>query len=143
MALTKLVKTIDINAPVTKVWDTVVKPESSKEWLSVTMPGSHMDGDYALGSEVFYKSADDSGVKGTVKELVLNETIYVEYFESYTKGVKDDSAEWVGSSDRYTFSENNGVTTLTQESSFPEQYMDDFNSMISKSLEKIKEIAEK
>src|SRR5260370_26748220 len=65
-------KTIEINAPASKVWDVLTNPEQTSEWAPEFAGGAefHIESDWKLGSPVLWKGQDGNViVEGNVTAL--------------------------------------------------------------------------
>jgi uncharacterized protein YndB with AHSA1/START domain len=68
-------KTIEINAPVSKVWDVLTSPEYTRKWAPEFSGGAelYIESDWKLGSPVLWKGQDGSViVEGNVTALEPN-----------------------------------------------------------------------
>lgn len=72
-------KTIQLNAPVVKVWDALINPAQIKEWLF----GTHVISDWKVGSSLLFTgtwNGTEYADKGTILKLThshfATETIY-------------------------------------------------------------------
>lgn len=103
-------KTIDINAPVTTVWDVLTKPEYTRKWIREFGVDGEIESDWEIGSEVLWK--DKSG-----KVLVTGNVTALEPYKRLRFTVHDAAEAFDGpQSDNdgitYTCKEHEGVTVL-------------------------------
>lgn len=102
-------ESIEINAPASKVWDALTKPEQIKQYFFDT--DTHTD--WKPGSAIRWtgewegKSYED---KGTVKEVEQGRMIRYDYWSSMS-GMEDIPENYVNIT--YQLSEKNGKTKLT------------------------------
>jgi hypothetical protein len=144
---------IQINAPIEKVWNTMLEDATYRQWTSVFNPGgSYFEGDWSDGSKMLFlgPSEDGSEIGGMVariKENRKHEFISIEHLGMIKNGVEDTTSEevkkWTPAFENYTFTEKDGGTELTIDVDVNEEYGDIFNGMWPKSLQILKELAEK
>jgi len=105
-------QTVTINAPATKVWEALTKPESTAQWakeFSSGGPEFHIESDWQMGSPVEWKGADGTViVEGNVTALEPLKLLRFTVFDTRSERPK------VGPEDGITFqlSEQNGQTSL-------------------------------
>lgn len=104
-------KTIEINAPASKVWDVLTSPEQTSEWAPEFSGGDefHIESDWKLGSPVLWKDQDGNTiVEGEVTALELHTFLRFTVFD--VRGEKPPVAEEDGIT--YQLTEHAGKTTL-------------------------------
>ncbi len=147
----KVHQSIQINAPVAKVWDTMLNEETYKQWASEFSPDGYYKGDWNQGSKIVFlgpdpQTGEESGMIGRIAENRLHEFVSVEYLGVYGNGVEDTTSEeakkWTPSFENYTFTETDGVTEVLVEIDVPSDYKSMFDEMWPKALAKLKEICE-
>ncbi len=139
-----------INAPVAKVWNTMLNDETYRQWTSAFHEGSYYKGDWSAGSKMLFLGPNDDGSEGgmvsMVKENRLHEYISLQHIGLVGNGIEDTTSEearkWSPAFENYTFVEKDGVTELTVELDTLLEYKEMFENMWLKALEKLKEIAE-
>jgi len=147
----KLNFSIDIKATKEKVWNTMLEDKTYRAWTEAFTPGSHYIGDWNKGSKILFLGPGENGKMGgmvsRIKENKLHEFISIEHLGIVQDGKEDTTSEavkdWAGALENYTFTENNGVTTVAVEMDSNEEYSEMFNVMWPKALQKLKELAEK
>jgi uncharacterized protein YndB with AHSA1/START domain len=141
-----------INAPREKVWDTMLGAESYQKWTEAFNPGSYYKGDWSKGSKILFlgpdpKTGKEGGMVSRIAENRPHEFISIEHLGIVQNGVEDTTSEearkWTPAFENYTFTEENGVTTVLVEMDAEEEFTEMFEGMWGKALEKLKEIAEK
>lgn len=146
----KLNYTVNINAPVRTVWTTMLDDATYREWTSEFNAGSYFEGDWSQGSEIRFLGPDEKGSLGgmiaMVEESRPNEYMSLRYVGQIVDGQDDTSSdaakEFIGTHERYSFSEADGVTTVDVELDSEDEYVDMFNDAWPKALAKLKEISE-
>ena len=142
---------IKINAPVKKVWDTMLEDKTYREWTSAFNPGGYFDGSWDKGSDIRFLGAEDDGtVSGMISKIAENrqyEFVSIEHVGMIMHGVEDRTSEelkkMADAHENYTFSEENGVTTVKIDVDVIEEWADMFNDSWPKALASLKEISEK
>lgn len=141
---------VEISAPVEKVFSTMLEEEGYKQWTSIFNSASHYVGSWEKGSTIQFLGCDDQGNMGgmisMIKENIPNRYVSIEHLgiiengEAITSGPKVES--WAGAHENYAFSEDKGITTLKVSLDTGSGFDDYFNSTYPKALEKLKEICE-
>jgi uncharacterized protein YndB with AHSA1/START domain len=104
-----LTKSIDIKAPVGRVWEAITKPELIKKYFF----GTDTTSDFKKGSPIFYrgvwegKSYED---KGTILEVEKEKLLKHNYWSSFS-GTEDAPENYANIT--YKLSPNGDGTTLT------------------------------
>ena len=81
---------IKVNAPVTKVWDALTKPELIKQYLF----GTETKSDWKVGSPITYKGVWEGKAyedKGVIKKIQKGKLLESTYFSSFSG--KEDKPE--------------------------------------------------
>lgn len=135
-------RTLELNAPVSKVWDIMINHDNIKQWASAFYPGTYVDTDWKVGSGVSWKTPDGSvGAKGIV---VANETaqlLKVSYFDDVNMSPPAETGKY---SEVYSFKEEGGKTVLSIEAGpLPAEHASKHAPLWDNALQKVKELAEK
>ena len=104
-------KTIEINAPASKVWDALTNPESTSEWATEFSGGAkfHIESDWKPGSPVLWKEQDGKViVEGNVTAVVPYTFLRFTVFD--VRGEKPPVTEEDGIT--YKLTEHSGKTTF-------------------------------
>lgn len=146
----KLHYEIRINAPVKKVYDTMIDKKQYSIWTAPFCPTSHFEGSWEKGSKILFIGTDEKGEKGgmvaSVAENNPGKFISLEYMgilkgeEEITTG--KDADDWKGGYENYTFTEENGSTRLSVDMSGTKELQDFFSATWPLALNKLKEISE-
>lgn len=141
-------KSIEINAPVAKVWEVLREREYNAKWAPEFSGGSpfHIESDWKVGSPVLWKDAEDKTiVEGNVTALEPEKLLRFTVFDIRSERppvTKEDGIT-------YQFLEKNGKTTLQvlqgDFSVMPdgEKYRDISAEVWDRVLPKVKELAER
>ena len=144
----KLKFDININAPRKKVWDTMLQPETYREWTNVSWPGSSVEGEWKEGKNLRFASPGQGGTLATViKHKPFEQTMARHIAVINPDGTEDRESEvakgWIGSTERYSFAERDGKTTLTVDIETPPEWEPMFQDGWPAALKKLKEISER
>ena len=139
--------TIHINAPVQKVWDTMLDDVSYREWTGVFMPGSYYEGDWSEGSKMRFlgphpESDKVSGMAAIVKEHRPLEFISLAHYAEIHEDVEH---AWAKTGyENYTFTAtDDGTDVAVDMIDVPDEYAEMFDESWPPSLAKLKEITER
>lgn len=146
----KLHFTIEIDAPVDKVYETMLGDKTYSEWTAEFNPSSRFEGSWEKGSKILFIGCDQDGNEGgmvsKIKENIKNEFVSIEHVGILNKGEEITSGPeveaWAGALENYTFEEKEGKTILTVDLDSNEQYKSYFENAYPKALEKFKSICE-
>jgi uncharacterized protein YndB with AHSA1/START domain len=135
---------VDINATKEKVWDTLWRDETFRQWASVIDPDTYMVGDLIEGGEVqFISSHGGYGVTSLVEKLTANEFLLLRHSaDTQEEGKQERTNEWTGGEESYKLAEKSGATTLTVTFDVPLEQEVYFKANYPKALKRVKELAE-
>ncbi len=144
----------EIKASAQKVYETMLglKNKATYEyWTATFNPTSTYEGSWDKGSKIHFVGVDESGKKGGMaSEIVAHQPAGFVSIRHY--GFLDGDLEittgeqvekWAGGHENYSFQENNGITTVTVDMDTIDEYLEYFNDIYPKALDKLKEISEK
>ena len=139
--------TTDIASDKKKVWNTMLNPETYKQWVDVAWPGSYFEGLWAKGEQILFVSPGQGGTLAELKEQKPYETILAEQVAVINPDGSEDRESkiakgWIGTTERYTFNEQNGKTNLVVEINTPPSWAEMFEDGWPKALAKLKEMCE-
>lgn len=142
---------IHIDAPVEKVWEKMLDDKTYRIWTKPFHPGSYFKGDWSKGSKILFIGPDENGkemgMMSMIEENRPYEYISIKHMGIIADGVEDTTSDevkkWVPAYENYTFKSANGGTDLSIDLDLNEEYVEQFNQMWPKALEKLKEISEK
>ena len=150
----KLKFNISINAPVNKVYDTMLgisKKSTYEQWTALFNPTSTYEGSWDKGSKILFIGVDENGEKGgmvsKIIENIPNQLVSIQHYgllkanEEITTGPEVE--KWANGFENYTFTENNDTTTVTVNIDITEEFLTYMNETYPKALNKLKEICEK
>ena len=139
---------IDISAGRQKVWDIMFNPKTYKEWVNVSWPGSYYEGTWKQGENVRFISPGQGGTMATLVEhrpyeFILAKHIAVLNSDSTEDRDSEIAKGWIGTTEAYTFTENNRETNLKVEVNTNPEWEKMFTDGWPKALAKLKEICER
>ncbi len=141
---------VTINAPVEKVYNTMLDKKTYSEWTSEFNPDSYYEGSWARGSRILFLGTDPNGkaggMVGRIRENIPNAFLSIEYLGI----IKDDKEilsgpeveDWVGNLENYSFKEKDGITELTIDVDSNEELKAFFEETWPKALDKLKALCE-
>lgn len=143
----KIHSEIVINAPVEKVWNTMLEDETYRQWTSAFTEGSHFKGSWEEGEKILFLDPDNNGMVSVIAENRLHEFISIKHIGVIKDGVEDTESEearkWAPAYENYTFKEENGKTKLSIDMDIEEEYKEMFSEMWPNALERFKQLCEK
>lgn len=144
---------VDIHAPVNQVYDTMLglsDKSTYNAWALEFHPSSHFRGSWEPGATIRFIGVDDQGEEsGMIMRVADNRP--GEYVSLKAIGVVsagqdlysgEGADEWIGSQENYTYREQNGITSVTVEIDYPENFEEYFNEAYPKALNRLKQYAE-
>jgi uncharacterized protein YndB with AHSA1/START domain len=142
-----------INAPIAKVWDTMLNDATYRVWtLEFNEGGSWFEGSWESGSKIKFfgpdpKTGDVGGMTSEIAENRPHEYISIRHLGFIQNGVEVfDTPEvkaWMPSYENYAFkSVDEHTTHITVELTVPNDFKDMFNEMWPRALTKLKEMCE-
>lgn len=141
-----------INAPVEKVWHTMLDDAPYREWTKAFNEGSYYKGDWSEGSKILFLGPDpagggEAGMVSRIKENREHEFISIEHLGIIKNGIEDTTGEearkWAPAYENYTFIEKDGGTEVHVDMDIADEYKDMFDDMWPKALQALKALAEK
>lgn len=138
----------DIAADRQKVWNTMMGPETYKDWTDVAWPGSVYEGKWEQGENLKFASPGQGGTMATVVEhRPYDYTLARHVAVLNPDGTEDRDSEmakgWIGATEAYSFAEKDGGTELTVEINTPPDWAGMFKESWPTALDKLKEICER
>jgi uncharacterized protein YndB with AHSA1/START domain len=148
--MNKLHFSIVIDAPVDRVWNTMLDDDTYRQWTEAFTPGSHYVGEWKPGSKILFLGPDEKGRMGgmvsRIKELDPYRFVSIEHVGVVHDGKEDTTSEavkgWAGALENYTFKQTESGTELLIEMDSHEDYAEMFQDMWPKALRKLKELSE-
>lgn len=144
----KLIFKTEIDANREKVWQTMLQPDTFKEWTNVSFPGTYYIGNWKQGEKIQFTGPGGGGTVATIDELKLFDHILARHTAVLnTDGTEDLDSDiakgWIGTTERYSFTEQNGKTQITVEVHTTPEWAGMFNNSWPASLQELKKICER
>lgn len=145
----KLEYTATIAANRQKVWDTMLQPDTYKIWANATTPqyNSYYEGIWAQGENISFVAPGMGGTMATITEYRPNEYVHMRHIatihpDGSAKNDPKDTTGWVGTTESYRLTENNGNTELKVVIESSENWESMFNEWWPGSIAKLKALCE-
>ena len=108
---------ISIHASVQEVWNTVLQPDTYKDWVAVSWPGSFYTGNWEKDASIRFISHNGSGTLARIKDIIPYNKINAEHIAVlHPGGIEDSTSDlargWTGTTEQYMFTERNNETVL-------------------------------
>mgnify|MGYP006338700043 CR=1 FL=1 len=137
-----------INAPREKVWDIMLGKDTYIEWAKKFGQGSHYEGDWNEGSDIFFFGADSqTGMASKINESRKPEFVSIKHVGLVMNGVvdttSDEAKKWAPAFENYTLKEVDGETELSVSLDILPEHKSMFEQMWPKALKLLKELVEK
>ncbi|SHN07316.1 hypothetical protein SAMN04488057_10659 [Cyclobacterium lianum] len=145
--------TIEINAPVEKVFDTMLglsDKSTYEQWTALFNPTSTFEGSWEKDQKIHFIGTDDKGNRGgmvaRIAENIPNQFISIQHYgildgdKEITSGPQVE--QWAGGHENYRFEETGEITRVIVEVDVTDDHLDYFDSTYPKALEKLKQIVE-
>jgi hypothetical protein len=139
---------VSITAPREVVWNSLWEDASYREWTSEFSPGSHAITDWKKGSKIHFLDGNNQGMFSRVADRKDNEFMSIQHLGMVVDGVEKPNepgtGEWEGF-ENYTIRQVGNKSELTVDLQFgdvPQKYIDDFDQIFPKALNRLKQIAE-
>ena len=139
---------ISIDASPQKVWETMLDKDTYVQWTDVAWPGSTYDGEWKQGASIRFTGGDGGG--GTLAEITRlepNSHVRAEHVAVLLEDGREDRESdmakgWIGATEAYTFTGENGSTKLEVEITTAPEWAPMFEDGWPKALDALKQLAE-
>lgn len=141
---------IQINAPVSRVYETMLDAEGFKRWTAIFQPTSRFDGSWDKGSTIRFLADDEHGVTcgmvSYIRENIPNELVSIEHKGHIQDGKEittgKDVEAFAGGLEEYTFQDTDHGTQLQVRTDTLPEWINYFEETWPKALKKLKEMCE-
>jgi uncharacterized protein YndB with AHSA1/START domain len=144
-ALKRLQWSVDISAPPSTVYQTLVEPESYGQWTAAFGDGLYFEGSWQQGQRMRFLTPGGEGVISEVAENRPDEFISLRHIGYIAGGVEDTTSEairaWAPAYENFTLTAAPQGTKLTVE----QDMTDEFDGMVEawpKALARLKALCE-
>ena len=139
-------KSIEINAPVEKIWDVLLQDQNNRIWYAEFSPGAFAETTWQEGTKVAFKDDGGGGIFGTIVANQYGKLLSIEYQGIINANQEDYDSEEAqqvkGGREIYRLADKNGATQLEIEVDMGEEMYEMMAGAWDKALQKIKELAE-
>lgn len=139
-----------INAPVEKVFSTMLEKDTYNQWTAEFNPASTYEGSWQKNSKILFvgisKDGKKEGIVSRIREHVPNRFISIEHLglvkgdEEITSGKEVEG--WAGCLENFTFFNDNGKTLLEVDMDSNTDFKSYFEAAWPKALNRLKAICE-
>jgi uncharacterized protein YndB with AHSA1/START domain len=133
--------TIDINAPINKVWDALWNDDNYRKWTNNFYLGSFYESDWEVGGKTLFLGPNRDGMFATITKLEKPYEVVFNHLGEIVNGVESVKYD-NGSFEKYQLKEIDGITRLVISLDTLDEYEQDMNEGFSKGIEDIKRISE-
>jgi uncharacterized protein YndB with AHSA1/START domain len=143
----KLKFSISIACDKQKVWDTMLHPDTYKQWVAASWPASFYKGQWAENENISFISEDGSGTLAHIEAIVPYQYISAKHIAILGEGGVEDTESdfaknWIGINESYTFNSTNEGTDLIINIETKKDWAKMFNDGWPGALAKLKEMCE-
>ena len=143
----ELTYAITINADKVHVWNTMLESGKYEQWVKAFSENSQFEGKWEQGATVRFIDPSMGGSKAILEIFEPNECILASHVAMITaEGSEDTTSEaatqWIGTTEKYIFSESDGETTLTIKMNTHPAFVDMFDACWPVALDYIKTLSE-
>jgi hypothetical protein len=108
---------IVIRAPRTKVWETMLGPETYKAWTVAFSEGSHYVGSWESGAKILFLASSGEGMVSVIAESRPHEFVSIRHIGMIENGVEDTTSDkvraWAPAYENYRFEDVAGACRVT------------------------------
>lgn len=148
--MAELQYSIDIDAPASTVWRTVIEPDTYRVWTKPFNGDSRFEGTWELGEKIRFLGTDDDGkqmgMHAQIVECRPYEIISIRHLGEIVDGVEKDGFSGdpalSGGHETYRFVEAGERTTMQVTMDAPDEWVEMFDQMWPPALEALKSLAE-
>ena len=149
----KLQFTVHINAPVSKVYDSMLgisNKSSYEQWTAQFNPTSSYEGNWEKGSKMLFVGTDDKGKKaGMVSEIIdmiPNQFVSIRHYGLVQNNIEITTGaqveKWANGFENYSFKETDGATSVTVDLDTSKEFVDYMSKAFPNALKALKEFCE-
>jgi uncharacterized protein YndB with AHSA1/START domain len=145
----KLEFKIEIAAKRDKVWNTLVQPDTFREWVNDGFPGAYYEGNWKQGENIrFLSETQNGGTLANLAEVRKPEYINAKHIAVITAdGAEDRDSEqakgWIGTTEEYFLTDKGDKTEVRVVINTTPEWESMFTDSWPRSLKKLKEISER
>lgn len=137
---------IDISAPVPKVFQLMLGQASYRDWTSAFCEGSYFEGSWLQGQKIRFLSPSGDGMVSEIAEHRVNEFISIRHLGYIIKGIEDTQSEsvraWAPAYENYSFTATPEGTRLVVDQDVTEEFEQYVAQAWPKALLRLKALCE-
>jgi Activator of Hsp90 ATPase homolog 1-like protein len=137
---------INISAPVSVVFQTMLDSESYRDWTTAFAEGSYYEGSWLQGEKIKFMAPSGGGMVSEIAEHRKDEFISIRHLGFINNGVEDTESEairaWAPAYENYTFIKTADGTKLVIDQDITEEFEQYISEAWPKALQRLKELCE-
>ena len=98
------------------VWDTMLGPQTYREWTTAFCEGSYFEGSWEQGEKIRFLSPSGDGMVAVIAENRRHEFVSIRHLGEISAGVEDTRSDkvkaWAPAHENYAFRAGDGGTEL-------------------------------
>ena len=106
-----------IHAPRTKVWETMLGPQTYAAWTSAFSEGSHYVGSWDTGAKIMFLGPSGDGMSSVIAENRAHEFVSIRHIGMIENGIEDTTSDkvraWAPAYENYRFEDVAGACKVT------------------------------
>ncbi len=139
---------IEIDAKKEHVWKIMIGKDTYQKWTKAFSSGSTFVGEWKQGETILFFDPNLGGTKAVLEIFNPYDEILAKHVSMVDKDMNENnedevSKKWIGSTERYRFTQSGKKTKLDIEITTDETFTEMFNTGWPKALENIKSLCEK
>ena len=135
-----------IDASRETVWNTMLAPDTYRDWTTAFLPGSYYEGSWETGSRIRFLGPDGRGMFSEIAENRPHELLSIRHLGELKGGVEQTASEspgsWAGARETYVLSRSGPATELRVELDVTPDFEEFMSSAWPKALARLKQICE-
>lgn len=141
---------VEIDAPVSKVFELMLADPTYRDWTTAFNPGSYFKGDWSKGSKILFlgpgPDSTEGGMVSRIADRVTDKYISIEHLGFYDNGREitegPEVEGFVGATENYSFVDLGEKTLIKIDLEMGGEHKEMFEGMWPKALQRLKEICE-
>ena len=135
-----------IDAPRKVVWDTMLEPDSYRQWTREFTEGSYFEGSWEKGERIRFLDPRGSGMSAEIAENNPQEFISVRHLGFIVDGVEDTESEeikaWAPAYENYRLSDAGKSTKVEVDIDVTPEYEEMMSDSWPRALDMLKSLSE-
>jgi hypothetical protein len=150
----KLQFTVHINAPASKVYDSMLgisNKSTYEQWTAKFNPTSSYEGNWEKGSKMLFVGTDEKGKKAgmvsKIFDLIPNQFVSIRHYGLVQNDVEITTGpqveKWANGFENYSFNEIDGATSVTVDLDTADEFENYMSEAFPNALQELKVFCEK